>query len=195
MRTILLLVLVLPCIVVADIRCPGGVICPSSQKCCKVNGQYECCDLNVDVPVKEENVYSGMRLEPLLSSSCANASGAVTQNGMYDRCSLMTCPGACCSEYNCCPNQNGRCCSSDRCCEFLSPCCGDGCCSAMSECCDNKGCCGFSQRCCKGWCCKKTQRCGSSDFTCINAAGVFTPAFTSVLILVAASFVSKSYFL
>ncbi|GFQ74888.1 hypothetical protein TNCT_422261, partial [Trichonephila clavata] len=29
MKTILLLVAALPCIVIAEIRCPGGKICPS----------------------------------------------------------------------------------------------------------------------------------------------------------------------
>ncbi|GFU40124.1 hypothetical protein TNCV_3767861 [Trichonephila clavipes] len=38
-KTFLLLVVVLPCIVIADVRCPGGKICSSRQKCCKVNAE------------------------------------------------------------------------------------------------------------------------------------------------------------
>ncbi|GFY47749.1 uncharacterized protein TNIN_470471 [Trichonephila inaurata madagascariensis] len=60
MKIFLLLTVVLPCIVIADIRCPGGKICPSSQKCCEVNNEYECCDPEVEIPQRKEKVYAGM---------------------------------------------------------------------------------------------------------------------------------------
>ncbi|GFU08139.1 uncharacterized protein TNCV_1277961 [Trichonephila clavipes] len=59
-KNFLLLTIVLPCIVIADIRCPGGKICPSSQKCCEVNKEYECCDPEVEIPQRKEKVYAGM---------------------------------------------------------------------------------------------------------------------------------------
>ncbi|GFT72050.1 uncharacterized protein NPIL_133121 [Nephila pilipes] len=206
MKTFLLLVVALPCIVVAEIRCPGGVICPSSQKCCKVNGQYECCDLDVDIPKREENLYAGVAMEPQLGPSYYNTSDGVTQNGYYGECSYLNCDGTCCAIDKCCPLRSATCCPNDRCCPFRNTCCnngccgtsqkccGDGCCPELGTCCED-GCCSEGHRCCNGWCCKKPKRCGSRHFTCVNAAEAFTPALTSLLMLVAASFGSRLYFL
>ncbi|GFQ77816.1 uncharacterized protein TNCT_513951 [Trichonephila clavata] len=188
---IFLLLFILPC-AFADIECPGGVICSSAQKCCKVNGQYECCNLDVDMPEKDGMVYAGMALQRA-SPSYQNNSEIVNQNG-FGSCSPFNCNGKCCSDYSCCPLFNGVCCSSNRCCPMLSKCCGDGCCGYMGECCGN-GCCSDSQRCCDGWCCKKSQRCGARYFSCIGAAGVFSPALTSVLTLVVTTLAFKSFLL
>ncbi|GFY63121.1 uncharacterized protein TNIN_473301 [Trichonephila inaurata madagascariensis] len=176
-----LLFFVLP-VVIADIRCPGGKICPSNQNCCKVNGQYECCDLNTEIPERSENTYAGTALEPALDPSFFNTTNGTTQNWLYDTCNIISCAGTCCSDRMCCHALNAECCPSNKCCRFFSTCCEDGCCSD-------------GQRCCKGWCCKKSQRCGTSHFTCTDASGVLMPAFISVLILVTASFVTKSYLL
>ncbi|GFQ87952.1 uncharacterized protein TNCT_332891 [Trichonephila clavata] len=240
MKNFLLLVVVLPCIVIADIKCPGGKTFPSSQKSCKVNSEYEGCDLDVEIPEKDGKVYAGMAMKKFLVPGYQNISGIIEIEG---ECTSTTCEGTCCTEDVCCEYENAECCSSEKCCPslntccnggccpHLSTCCGDGCCSSGSQCC-NSGCCpsaslccgekccsqGF--QCCSGtccvstskccgseccsedekccgsfsnkWCCKNSQKCGNSYKTC--GAMAFTPAFTSLLMLVAATFVSKSNF-
>ncbi|GFY47748.1 uncharacterized protein TNIN_470461 [Trichonephila inaurata madagascariensis] len=264
MKTFLLLVVALPCIVIADVRCPGGKICSSRQKCCKVNAEYECCDLDVEIAEREEKIHTYIAMESSFVPGYQNISG-VTQNGYFDECTPWNCEGTCCTEDGCCRYKNAECCSSEKCCPSLNTCCNDGCCPYLSTCCEdgccrqgyqccNTGCCpstsvccgekcclhgshccngrccvAFStccgdecctagdqccktkccpasstccgdtccsegEKCCNGWCCKKSQKCGSSSNTCINAAVVFSPAFTSLLMLVAGTFVSKSSF-
>ncbi|GFR03515.1 uncharacterized protein TNCT_84941 [Trichonephila clavata] len=196
--------------------------CPSSQKCCKVDGQNECCDLDVEIPEKEEKIYAGMgmkAMEKTFGPSYQNTSAGVIRNGFLDECSLDNCKGTCCSKYGCCSYQNAECCPSGKCCPHLNTCCDGGCCSDLGtccgsgccrhgyQCCYDGGCCPFSttccsgicclqgRHCCNGWCCNNSQRCGRSPHTCINAAVVFTPTFTSFLMLVAGTFVPKSNFL
>ncbi|GFU08197.1 hypothetical protein TNCV_3766441 [Trichonephila clavipes] len=54
------------------------------QNCCKVNGQYECCDLNTEIPERSENTYPGTAIEPALDPSFFNSTNGTTQNWIYD---------------------------------------------------------------------------------------------------------------
>ncbi|GFU40112.1 uncharacterized protein TNCV_3767771 [Trichonephila clavipes] len=238
MKAFLLLV-VLPYIVIGDNGNPGGKICPSSEKSCKVNSEYEGCVLGVKIPEREKYIYAGMAMENTFDPSHQNISGIIEVEG---ECTPSTCEGTCCTEDVCCEYENAECCSSEKCCPSLNTCCNDGCCPSLSTCCGD-GCCSEGSKCCNSgccpsmsvccgntccsegsqccnkkccvppskcsgnaccspdekfcgdynkWCCKTSQKCGSSFDTC--GAMVFTPAFTSLLMLVAATFVSKSNF-
>ncbi|GFT16031.1 hypothetical protein NPIL_146161 [Nephila pilipes] len=126
-----------------------------------------------------------MAVKPAIGLRSVNTSRGDIQNGWQDECNIITCAGTCCTKHNCCPILNAECCPTDGCCDLLETCCGDGCCS-------------FGQTCCKRgvkeWCCNKNQRCGVS-YSCVNAARSLTPAFASLLTLVAIFIASKTYFM
>ncbi|PRD22431.1 UNVERIFIED_CONTAM: hypothetical protein NCL1_49103 [Trichonephila clavipes] len=160
-----------------------------------------------------------LAMEITSGPSHKNISEGVIQNGLFEfsGCSSWNCDGTCCTKDGCCPYTNAQCCSALRCCPSgntccntgccpdLGTCCGEGCCRSGYKCCKD-GCCPLStsccagrcclpgHHCCNGWCCKNSQRCGLSSFTCLNSAVVFTPAFTSFLMLVSTSFLFKSNF-
>ncbi|KAF8796935.1 hypothetical protein HNY73_001263 [Argiope bruennichi] len=47
---VFLLLLIVPCLVACDTQCPDSTIsCPDDKKCCEVNGQHSCCDIEDDV--------------------------------------------------------------------------------------------------------------------------------------------------
>ncbi|CAL1283431.1 unnamed protein product [Larinioides sclopetarius] len=194
MKTFLLL-LVVPCLVVADTLCPdSNISCPDDKRCCEVNGQHTCCDFDDDVGdvhilEGKMKVYAG---EELLQQGEQYPNSSVTvQHGLLGACNFLSCnPGKCCNAFCCTPGGRWVCCPDNKCCPPDFRCCPVGCCPKRQECCAG-GCCAENQRCCGSWCCKKKAQCGATFNTCYGKGVSFTPAIATVLLLAAAAVMSR----
>ncbi|XP_055946845.1 progranulin-like [Argiope bruennichi] len=191
---VFLLLLIVPCLVAGDTQCPdSNISCPDDKKCCEVNGQHSCCDIEDDVDKVhilegKMKVYPGEELLAL-AEQYPNASVDV-QHGLLGKCNFLSCKGQCCKDFCCEPGYSWKCCQESRCCPPQTICCPVGCCPKRQECCAG-GCCAEGQRCCGRWCCKKKQQCGNTFNSCYGKGATFTPAFATVLILAAAVVMSR----
>ncbi|CAL1278463.1 unnamed protein product [Larinioides sclopetarius] len=174
MKAFVLLVFI-PSFITADILCPNSkTTCPKDKKCCEVDGEYSCCDLDVDLeePARRLKVYAGV--EYMSSVPFAHLSHSSNESKLqYGVCSPLNCDGTCCDDfsYSCCPYISGTCCDDDKCCPYLTKCCNDGgccklnyeccgakCCASLRKCC-GEHCCGITQSCCGDGCCGTLQKC------------------------------------
>ncbi|KAG8196321.1 hypothetical protein JTE90_013806 [Oedothorax gibbosus] len=172
----LALLLIVPCLISAEVTCPDGeTTCPEGQVCCTVNDKQSCCDEG-QLPLRSD----------LQAATISNSS---VLNALSGGCTLYNCPGTCCYGGCCREFTAAKCCTNNMCCSMLSTCCesAGGCCAYMNECCGS-GCCPSNGKCCRdswsSWCCKKNQRCGLNPYTCYAGAGALSP--TTLVTLVAA---------
>ncbi|KAF8795734.1 Protein AF-9 like protein [Argiope bruennichi] len=203
-----LLLIVIPCLVVADVQCPDNKItCPEDKRCCKLEGRYTCCDSD-DTNFSEIKTKVRAGMDIMNFPSYPNVSGRVIQASSLAICSRENCYGECCSstaccpyiaadcctETTCCPSLH-RCCPDERCCPMGQICCSDFCCSIGQQCCPTgccglfdkccgTGCCPSGTQCCGSWCCLDAQRCGASKNECHDVGNINTPSFLSLLLLI-----------
>ncbi|CAL1278462.1 unnamed protein product [Larinioides sclopetarius] len=181
----------IPVLIEANILCPNSkTTCAEDKQCCEVDGEYSCCDLDIDQDVSAGRLKVFPGVEMMGSDAFANASSSNESMLYYESCSLLNCPGTCCRTpyYKCCPGSLSVCCDGDKCCSSLGKCCGGGCCGSLQKCCGN-GCCDFGYNCCETWCCKEGSRCGSRDHTCIAKGTTISPEFISLLLMAASAFI------
>ncbi|CAL1290450.1 unnamed protein product [Larinioides sclopetarius] len=149
MKAFVLLVFI-PSFITADILCPKSKItCPEDKKCCEVDGEYSCCDSDVDLE-EPAKVYAGVEFVSLIPF--ANLSYAA-----YESNEIMDCkpPNKICGT-QCC-GQTDVCCGN-LCCRITDTCCGSGCCRVTDICC-GQHCCRVTDTCCGGGCCRILKKC------------------------------------
>ncbi|CAL1290441.1 unnamed protein product [Larinioides sclopetarius] len=119
------------------------------KKCCEVDGEYSCCDSDVDLG-EPSKVYAGVEYVSSVPfahlSYPANESKQMMSCG-DDKCYLF--PSRRCGNY-CCGHTDV--CCGHGCYTLTQSCCGFGCCGLLQERCGN-GCCGQGYHCCGSRCC------------------------------------------
>ncbi|CAL1290474.1 unnamed protein product [Larinioides sclopetarius] len=115
----------------------------TNKKCCEVDGEYSCCDSDVDLeePVKVDAGVEYMSLVPF-----ANLSYPANESKQRMKRGNIYCGDF---EKNC----------GDHCCGMTDVCCGDGCCGITDTCCGGNHCCKITDSCCGSGCCLILQTC------------------------------------
>ncbi|CAL1290454.1 unnamed protein product, partial [Larinioides sclopetarius] len=138
MKAFVLLVFI-PSFITADILCPKSkTTCPEDKKCCKVDGEYSCCDSDVDLE-EPAKVYAGVKYMSLIPFAHLSYPANESKQMMS------------CGDDKCCPFPKKHC--GNHCCGHTERCCGRGCCRLVHKCCGN-GCCQQGYNCCGSRCCK-----------------------------------------
>ncbi|CAL1290455.1 unnamed protein product [Larinioides sclopetarius] len=132
MKAFVLLVFI-PSFITADILCPKSkTTCPEDKKCCEVDGEYSCCDSDVDIE-EPAQVFANLSYPANESKQMMNCQRSQKQCG--DHCCGWT--DICCGKGCCGVTDN---CCDDHCCGLTETCCGAGCCPWMKKCCGNRCC-------------------------------------------------------
>ncbi|CAL1290461.1 unnamed protein product [Larinioides sclopetarius] len=148
MKAFVLLVSI-PSFITADILCPKSkTTCPEGKKCCEVDGEYSCCDSDVDLE-EPAKVYAGVEYASLFPF--ANLSYPANESNEIMNCQFpkKQCGTQCC-------DLTDLCCVG--CCRLTDTCCGNGCCRLTDICCGNH-CCRLTDTCCGGGCCRILKKC------------------------------------
>ncbi|CAL1290456.1 unnamed protein product [Larinioides sclopetarius] len=144
MKAFVLLVFI-PSFITADILCPKSkTTCPEDKKCCEVDGEYSCCDSDVDLE-EPAKVHAGVEYVTLVPF--ANLSyPAIESQQMMNSVDDIYCGDF---EKNC----------GNHCCGMTDVCCGEGCCGITDTCCGGNHCCIITDSCCGSGCCLILQTC------------------------------------
>ncbi|CAL1290467.1 unnamed protein product [Larinioides sclopetarius] len=138
------LLVFIPSFIAADILCPKSkTTCPKDKKCCEVDGEYSCCDSDVDQK-EQAKVDAAVGYEN--SVPFVNMSYPANESEQIMNCQFpqKSCGNHCCG-------LTDVCCGSG-CCRLTDTCCGHHCCRLTDSCC-GRGCCRLLTNCCGNHCC------------------------------------------